>query len=117
MLNKEEQTVFYERVGDLIKSARKSRDIKQEVLASEVGISRISLVNIETGNQKVPLHVLLGISDYLKIPLKELLPHEHVISHDVDVTIINKIKKEIEDTSESQEKVLKFLISLKHKKS
>ena len=46
----------------------------QEALASEIGLSRTSIVNIERGRQQLLLHTLAQISAALSISLQDLLP-------------------------------------------
>jgi transcriptional regulator with XRE-family HTH domain len=117
MLDKEQQTVFYEKVGEKIKEVRKVRNMNQDELASQLGISRVSLVNIESGKQRVPVHVLLDICESLNLTLNDLIPQ--TFNHDatLDNTILNKVKKETEDSPESSEKVLNFVLSIMKKNS
>jgi transcriptional regulator with XRE-family HTH domain len=64
---------FYEIVGERVRRLRSDR-LTQEGLASRVGLKRTSITNLERGNQKVPLHVLLRLSRALSCELAALLP-------------------------------------------
>lgn len=61
----QEKTVFYSKIGENIKAAREKRDMKQHVLAEMLGLSRVSVVNIEKGRQHVTLHALWQIATLL----------------------------------------------------
>lgn len=70
---------LYAHVGRKIKELREGEfggrpRITQAQLASQVGLERTSITNIEKGEQKVPLHVLYKICSVLNGDIKELLP-------------------------------------------
>lgn len=65
---------LYAEIGQLIRSKRKALRRKQESLASELGISRGSLANIETGRQGILVHQLYRFAAALKLTPAELLP-------------------------------------------
>lgn len=65
---------IYGRIGAVIRSRRKVLDKTQEDLARELGISRGSLANIETGRQNVLVHQLYRIAAQLKLAPVDLLP-------------------------------------------
>jgi DNA-binding XRE family transcriptional regulator len=111
MLSNEQIDTFYQNVGNLIKSSRKLNDINQETLANYLGISRVSLVNIENGKQRAPLHVLLEISDFLKVPLKELYPTLLIEDNSIDPSFISKVNKETGVDPGSGDKAIDFIKS------
>jgi len=74
MLDKDEQSLFYKQLGERIRAFRKEKDIKQETLSQRIGLTRISIVNIEQGKQKVQLHVLIEIADALGVDLTQIVP-------------------------------------------
>jgi transcriptional regulator with XRE-family HTH domain len=65
---------IYKRIGELIKTRRKTLQLKQEHLASTLGISRGSLANIETGRQSILVHQLYKFASALKLEPSDLLP-------------------------------------------
>lgn len=65
MKNLEEQA-FYKLLGARIRTLRGGR-LSQEQLAKAVGLTRTSLVNIESGQQKLLVHNLFRIADALSL--------------------------------------------------
>lgn len=65
---------IYQQIGAVIRARRKKLKMTQEVLASELGISRGSLANIETGRQNVLVHQLYKFAATLKLNVIDLLP-------------------------------------------
>ena len=68
---------YYE-IGQRIRKFRKACGISQERLAEAVGISSTHMSHIETGNTKLSLPVLVGISEILEVQTDALLydrPH------------------------------------------
>jgi DNA-binding XRE family transcriptional regulator len=74
------QPKFYKSVGTNIRKARIKKGITQEQLADAMGISRVSIVNIEAGRQKLLLHHILNIAEALGLSWAQiqtqLVPHE-----------------------------------------
>ena len=66
---------FYEEFGARVRAARGTR-LSQTMLARQVGMSRGSIANIETGRQHVPLHMLLVLARELGVDAVSLLPTE-----------------------------------------
>lgn len=72
---KEKRELQYKMIGLNIAYYRKIRGISQKELATEVGISRTHMSNIEAPNKptSLSLEVLLDIAEVLDIPAKSLL--------------------------------------------
>lgn len=71
------EDALYERIGARLRAIRTSpsmRRLTQERLADLVGLERTSITNIESGKQKVPLHVLYEICCALQVDISEVLP-------------------------------------------
>ena len=66
---------FYEEFGARVRAARGDR-LSQAQLARQVGMSRGSIANIETGRQHVPLHMILVLARELGVDPRSLLPSE-----------------------------------------
>jgi transcriptional regulator with XRE-family HTH domain len=62
------------KVACKIEEIRLQKGLTQEELASDIGISRASLVNMEAGRQAISLVRLFAFADSLGIEAKELLP-------------------------------------------
>jgi len=65
---------LYLEIGTRIKGRRKTLNLKQEALARQLGISRGSLANIETGRQKMLVHQLYHYAAELGLRPADLLP-------------------------------------------
>ena len=53
MLTEAVQDALYVKLGELIRTARDNENIKQELLAEYLDLSRVSISNIENGKQKI----------------------------------------------------------------
>lgn len=69
-------TKFYQDIGILIKDAREVNGITQELLASQLGMSRASIINLEKGRHRPSLHLLIDIADILQVDYTTLIPVE-----------------------------------------
>jgi transcriptional regulator with XRE-family HTH domain len=67
---------FYREFGRRLARARQDSGLSQELLGQRVALSRTSIVNIEKGRQRVPLHMLIEMADALGIASTELLPRK-----------------------------------------
>lgn len=66
--------VLYEKIGGLIRSRRKQLDLTQVKLAQQLGMSRASLANMETGRQNILVHQLYILAQALDLHPSDLLP-------------------------------------------
>ena len=64
----------YKEIGKRLRHWRKAKLMKQEALAKELGISRGSLANIETGKQSVLVHQIYNFARALKVKPHDFLP-------------------------------------------
>lgn len=58
--------------GRLVKDRRDKAGWSQEELATRVGLSRVSIVNIEAGRQRISLAHAISVASQLGIALEEL---------------------------------------------
>jgi len=65
---------IYKEIGKIIRALRRRADKAQNVLAAQLGISRATLANIETGRQRILVHQLYAFADVLGVKLADLLP-------------------------------------------
>jgi transcriptional regulator with XRE-family HTH domain len=65
---------FYRGVGQNVRMKREQLGLTQEALASQVGLTRTSITNIEKGRQQLLLHTLVDIAHALNIEPAFLLP-------------------------------------------
>lgn len=68
------EELLYREIGLRVRKERKELGFNQIELAEEVGFTRTSIVNIETGRQRPPIHVLYSIADALGVSIICLLP-------------------------------------------
>lgn len=78
-------------IGRKIKETRTRLGITQTELARKIGMVRTSLTNIESGGQKLPIHMLYKIASFLKVPVSNLLPEMKEEEIDIE-TLLNKKK-------------------------
>lgn len=114
MLSKEQQELFYKKLGTLIRAARERSENhnKQEVLSKQVGLSRASIVQIEKGIQKVQLHTLIQIAKCLQVEVNELIPPLESLQQEQNAKLVKKMDKEPlkdVDTADSKTKLTEFL--------
>ena len=57
----------YYKIGQQIRKIRKVRQLSQEELAEQVGISTTHMSHIETGNTKLSLPVLVKLASVLEV--------------------------------------------------
>lgn len=105
--------------GQRIREARQRTvpRLSQQSLAMSLGISRASVVNIEAGRQRPPLHVIWQIAEALSVDAASLIPRaEEFMAPALRMPIDRKTMKEIERASggnqEVQAVVTRFLQSL-----
>jgi len=66
------QSGFYKSLGARIRELRGSK-LSQEQLARTVNLTRTSIVNIESGRQKLLVHNLFGIAEALSVRPADLI--------------------------------------------
>ena len=64
----------YRVLGRKVRQMREVERMSQDSLAQHLGISRASMVNIEAGRQRAPLHLLWQIAEVLHSKLIEFIP-------------------------------------------
>lgn len=71
-----EEASLYEFIGKRIADARRRSKppISQAKLATQVKLSRASIVNIESGRHRIQIHVLYEIARLLSVDPRQLLP-------------------------------------------
>jgi DNA-binding XRE family transcriptional regulator len=65
---------IYIRLGGELRKHRERRGLSQARLAETVGLRRTSMVNVEAGRQRLPIHTLYALCDELAIDLTDVLP-------------------------------------------
>lgn len=65
---------LYKYVGCRLRDARESRNLTQGEVADAASLTRTSIVNLEGGTQRAPLHVLWSLCKFLGITWTDILP-------------------------------------------
>jgi len=63
-------------LGERVRSYRKANNITQIELAEKLGVAPRYIGNVEQGNRKPSLDMLINICDYFGVGLSDLLPME-----------------------------------------
>lgn len=71
-----DSNALYQLVGERIRDARNRARLSQAKLAEKLQMSRTSVVNIEAGRQRLPLHVLWQVAKELETEAALLLPRQ-----------------------------------------
>lgn len=66
----------YQQIGKRIGELRRLRvpPLSQQDLARKVGLTRVSMTNIEKGRHRIQLHTIYAIAHALQVPIMQLLP-------------------------------------------
>jgi transcriptional regulator with XRE-family HTH domain len=120
VLNKIEQDIFYKRLGELIRSARKRAGLNQQDVAAFLELKRTSVVNIEQGMQRIQLHSLMELAVMLKIDPTELLAKLYVLADkntasQAEKKVITKVVAKLDDKEINTEILESFLKFTKYK--
>jgi transcriptional regulator with XRE-family HTH domain len=67
---------IYREVGRRFREVRTSKGITQADVATEAGLTRQSVANIELGRQRFMLHTLFDVARALGVSAAELLPSD-----------------------------------------
>jgi transcriptional regulator with XRE-family HTH domain len=96
--------------------------MSQQSLALRLGVSRASVVNIEAGRQRPPLHVLYQIAEALGTETDALIPSRDELSAPrlsvlLDSHTLKEIKRASRGSHEVQAVVTNFIKSLNEETS
>ena len=75
-MRSEEYDRLYKMIGDRIRQERERQNVRQTALAAKLKLSRVSIVNIEKGRQRPPVHVIWQIAEELGIEPSNLIPRQ-----------------------------------------
>lgn len=91
---------FYGDLGENIKSFRTKQGYSQDQLAKFLDLTRSSVVNIEKGRQRPPLHTVYDLAVFFDIDIKNLLPSK-------DKKQLIDLKKSVKESIHTIEKKFK----------
>lgn len=105
-------------IGEKIRKARERVGMSQGALARHLGMSRTSIVNIEAGRQRLPLHILWRISHVVGTEAGMLLPqhaeyHAQLQPLSLNADTVAKIEKAANGDPFTKQFVAKFISKVK----
>lgn len=95
-----------QKIGAFLKELRKEKNITQEQLADEMRVSRRTVSRWETGSNMPDLDILIDISEYYGVDLKDILNGQRK-SEDMDKELKDTVLKAAEYSNEDKEKMNK----------
>jgi transcriptional regulator with XRE-family HTH domain len=108
---------IYRGVGRNLRQTRENQHLTQDSLAQRLGISRTSMVNIEAGRQRAPLHLLWQIAELLETKLILLIPSPEELLAPQNQTVLDKeMMKQIEEVANGDPATIKVLTGFVTKK-
>lgn len=66
-------SINYEQLGERIRKMRKEKNITQETLGEQIGLTSAQIYNIETARSRPSIESLINISDVFQVSVDELL--------------------------------------------
>lgn len=72
----EDEKFMYYFIGEQVRSRREKLGLRQEDIATAIGLTRTSVTNIEKGRQWCGLVILGKIAKVLECKIEEMLPSE-----------------------------------------
>lgn len=110
MVSKKDEAYFYTKLGYLLKLARVKAKKSQEALAEHLGLSRVTIVNIEKGRQKILVHDLVIAAQFLNASLSELIPSNFESEESqLNLNLKNKINRKFSGNESQVLKVEDFV--------
>jgi transcriptional regulator with XRE-family HTH domain len=103
---------LYRELGRKIREARarSGQKLSQEKLAKRLDISRASIVNIEAGRQRAPLHLLWQIAEILGTDLTLLIPRrEELLQPPTPVQLDKNMARKIQEAANGNPDTVKML--------
>jgi transcriptional regulator with XRE-family HTH domain len=92
---------LYRIISERVRNARKRRGLNQQDLATRIGKDRTSVVNLESGKQKMPLHVLWSIAEHVGVTFHELIPtQDEIVAAAAVPTLDSKMIAKIEEIAQ-----------------
>lgn len=93
-----------QKIGRFLKELRKEKSLTQEQLAEQFHISRRTVSRWETGNNLPDLDILIELSDYYNVELRELLDGERK-SEKMDKELKETVLKVADYSNEEKQKI------------
>ncbi len=98
------------KVGSFIKELRKEKNLTQEQLAEEFHVSRRTVSRWETGSNLPDLDILIEMSDFYEVDLREILDGERK-SEKMNEEMKETVMKVAEYNNEAKKKMAKVTLT------
>lgn len=101
------------KIGEFLRELRKGKGLTQEQLAEQFNISRRSVSRWETGSNLPDLDILIEMSDYYGVELKEILNGERrseKMNEELKETVLKVAEFSNEDNRKLTERMNKLFI-------
>lgn len=98
-------SVILKEIGNRISSKRRQLDMTQEFLADKMGVSVQMISNLERGNKAIRIDNLINLCELLEVSTDYILKGIPTENDN------NEMSKKIAELSESDRKMIEFLIS------
>jgi transcriptional regulator with XRE-family HTH domain len=113
-MGKQDHERLYHIIGDKICQARKAKRWSQAKLAAKLGLSRVSIVNIEKGRQRPPVHVIWDIAEVLNLEPSQLVPLQSELADGalevhLDATTVAAIETAASDDPSTRRRLTEFI--------
>jgi DNA-binding XRE family transcriptional regulator len=104
---------FYAELGAIIRSYRTKQGYSQDQLAKFLDLTRTSVVNIEKGRQRPPLHTVYDLAVFFGVSLASLFPsnsekQQMVLSKSIKDSF-KTIGRKFKDVPINEEKLTQFI--------
>ena len=98
------------KIGSFIKELRKEKNLTQEQLAEKFNVSRRTVSRWETGNNMPDLDILIEMSDFYEVELREILDGERK-SEKMNDEMKETVMKVAEYSNEEKKKMSKVTLT------
>jgi len=101
--------------GARIRAARKKASLTPQALGHLVGLSRSSIVNLELGRQRAPVHVVWNLAHALGVSVSDLVPDPEARKTPLKPVVTRVLKQEprLEDMSSGAARRVREFVAAK----
>lgn len=105
---------LYQEIGRRLARARAAAGLSQAKLAAKVRVTRTSVVNVERGRQRPPVHLLWDMAAALDVEVTSLLPQRRELAErgtpvQLDPTVVAYIEQAARDDPGTKRLLLDFI--------
>ena len=107
-------SLLYQEIGRRVARARTAAGLSQAKLAAKVKVTRTSVVNIERGRQRPPVHLLWAMAEALDVEAGSFLPRRRELAErgapvQLDATTVASIEQAARDDPATKRLLLDFI--------